>query len=253
VLIRRDESAALLIKAVLFDFGGTLVNTGPRIDCETVSLVHLHKALRNHGVTVLFEEYKRAHHEVWRRIIRRGSLREIAFSSRVVETLSKLGYSFQPTDKLIVDATEAFMKPWIQARIMDEAVPSVLGRLKKMYKLGVVSNSSWSPAVWKTLERFKISGCFDGIVVSVDVGWRKPSPKIFRKALQKFGVTASETVFVGDELDDDVEGAQRVGMHTVWLRNPSSAERISRIKPDYTISQIRELLSVLRRLEHSGV
>ncbi len=246
--MRRD---ALLIKAVLFDFGGTLVDAGSRMDYEAASLIQLNRALENHGIIVTCQEYERAHREVWTRIIRRGSLREVAFTSLVCETLNKLGYSFQPTDKLIIDATEAFMKPWIQARVMDGAVPSVLSRLKKTYKLGIVSNCSWSPALRKTLERFKISHYFDGIVVSVDVGWRKPSPKIFRKALQTFGVAASETVFIGDELDDDVEGAQRVGMHTVWLRNPCSKEFGGRIKPDYTISQMRELLGVLQRLEET--
>src|SRR3990170_1085034 len=242
------EQLAMRIKAVLFDLGGTLVDTPSDFDYENL-LVPLHQSLVKNGVVVPFDEYRKVHVGIRDRIWSEDSLKEVAFASIICEALGRLGYSFQFTDKLILDATEAFMEPWIQARTMEEDVPSVLGRLKERFKVGVVSNFSCSSAVWKTLERFGVLTFFDVVVVSVDVGWRKPSSRIFQAALRELGVSASETVFVGDELDHDVEGAKKVGMYAVWLRRPSSIETVGRIKADGTIGKLEELFSVLRRFE----
>ena len=235
------------IKAVLFDFGDTLVDTPSDFDYETL-LKQLHRSLVDNGVAVSYEDYQRAHVEIRDRIYAGNSVREVAFPKRVSEALSRFGYSFEPRSKLMIDATEAFMEPWIRARTMERGVPSVLRKLGATYKLGLVSNFSWSSAVWKTLNRFNICEFFDAVVVSMDVEWRKPSPRIFRKALKEIRVLASEAVFVGDELDHDVEGSQRVGMRAVWL-NKESRERNSPIKPDYTINRLEDLPSALQGLE----
>jgi putative hydrolase of the HAD superfamily len=239
------------IKAILFDLGGTLVNTPLDFDYENL-LVGLHHCLLKNGVAIPFDEYKKRHAEIRDRIWSKNSLKEVAFTSIVAEALNRIGYSYQPSDRLILNATEAFMDPWVRARTMEEDVPSVLSRLTKAYKLGVVSNYSCSSAVRKTLDRFNVSKFFDVAVVSVDVGWRKPSPKIFRAALRELDLSASETVFVGDELDHDVDGAKRVGMRTVWLKKPTSTQKVGRTEPDGIISKLGELFGVLRSLTRSA-
>jgi putative hydrolase of the HAD superfamily len=155
----------------------------------------------------------------------------------------------EPADKIIVEAAEAYMEPWIQARIIDPYAPSIIRGLRKKHKLGIVSNITYSPAVWKTLERFELVNLFDAIITSVDVGWRKPSPKIFKRALQALNVLASETVFVGDELDHDVEGAQKVGMRTILLNKSSIKETPRKVKPDVIVQEIKELPRALESLE----
>jgi len=132
---------------------------------------------------------------------------------------------------------------------MEEDVPLVLRRLIKKYKLGVVSNFGHSSTVTKTLGRFDLARFFDTVVVSADVGWRKPSPKIFRKALQALRMSAWESVFVGDELDHDIEGAKKVGMFTVLLKKSSAKETRHRVRPDETISDLKELPHALKRFE----
>jgi len=236
------------IKAVFFDFGGTLVDTPPLYDYE-ISLLQLHRSLLKNGISVSYEDYKKAHIEIRDKIYSRNSVREVLFGLRVSEALSRFGYSLKLTDKIITEATEAFMEPWIQARTMEKHVPLVLRTLIKKFKLGVVSNFGHSPTVRKTLERFDLARFFDAIVVSADVGWRKPSPKIFQKALQALRVSASESVFVGDELDHDIEGAQNVGMRTVLLKKPSTMETKHKVEPDATICEFKELPRALESLE----
>jgi len=236
------------IKAVLFDFGGTLAHTPPHFETETC-ILRFHRSLLKNEVSVSYEDCKKAYIEVADRLFTRNSLREITFGFVLSETLNRLGYSLKPTDKTVTEAAEAYIEPWIQARKIDYYAPSILRRLRKKHKLGIVSNTTYSPAVWKTLERFDLINLFDVVITSVDVGWRKPSPKIFKRALQALKMSTSETVFVGDELDHDVEGAQNVGMRTVLLNKPSTMETKHKIEPDATICEFKELPRALESLE----
>lgn len=67
-------------------------------------------------------------------------------------------------------------------------------------------------------ERFDVRDAIDGVVSSHSVGWRKPHPAIFKRALQIARATAAESFHVGNNLVADVWGAGRLGMRTVWRR-----------------------------------
>lgn len=67
----------------------------------------------------------------------------------------------------------------------------------------------------------------------------KPMPHIFRAALARLGVPPEEAVMVGDSLASDVQGAQAVGLHTIWLAPPGAVA--SEVRPDLTIHGFAEL------------
>lgn len=236
------------IKNVLFDFGDTLVQASPQYSLDAC-LSRLLRSLARNGISITIDDHKRAYEAVHERIVASNSLREITYDVRVCRTLGLCGYSLKPTDKAVVEATEVFMECWIQARTMEKSVPFVLQELKKRFALGVVSNLVFSSAVSRTLNRFGVAKYFDAIIVSADVGWRKPSPKIFMKALQTMGIAAVETVYVGDELDHDVEGAKKVGMHTVLLKRPSTNMTVSNAKPDISVYGWKELPNAVKAVE----
>jgi putative hydrolase of the HAD superfamily len=86
---------------------------------------------------------------------------------------------------------------------------------RRELKLGVITNGD------REMQRRKIAALrlehfFDAILVSEEEGVRKPDAEIFRRALQRCGVTAFEAMFVGDHPVADVEGAQRAGLTSVW-------------------------------------
>jgi len=88
------------------------------------------------------------------------------------------------------------------------------------YRTAVVSNSPWgSPAaLWrKELRRLGIAGLVDAVVLCGDVGWRKPSRRIFEHARKRLGVAGAECVFVGDDLEWDVAGSAAAGMRPVLI------------------------------------
>jgi len=235
------------IKNVLFDFGDTLVQASPEYSQDTCLLCLIGSLARN-GISISAEGFKRAYEAIYREIHARNSLRETPYDAVLSRTLDLCGYSLTPNDKVITEATEAFMACWVKGKSMEKSVPSILRRLRKTYILGIVSNLQYSPAVRETLERFGVADYFDAIIVSADVGWRKPSPKIFKKALLTLKISASETVYVGDELDHDVEGAKNVGMHTILLMRPTTNMAASNVKPDVTIHEWKEITKAIQTL-----
>jgi HAD superfamily hydrolase (TIGR01662 family) len=246
--LKRKSGEKIRIKNVLFDFGDTLVQASPQYGLDSC-LSCLLKSLARNGIMVSLEDFKGAYEMTYERILAGNSFREVPFSVVVSRTLGLCGVSLKPADEAVVEATKAFMKCWVQARTMERSVPSVFRTLRKRYRLGVVSNLAYSPAVSRTLMRFGVAELFDVIVVSADVGWRKPSSRIFWKALQLMRISASETVYVGDELDHDVESAQKVGLHTILLKRPSTNMAASNAKPDIIIREWRELPNAVKALE----
>jgi FMN phosphatase YigB (HAD superfamily) len=119
---------------------------------------------------------------------------------------------------------------------------------------------SFAEAIFQSLREFNIANHFDAVIVSGILGWRKPSPMIFRKALQTLGVKAKEAAFVGDSRRADIEGARKLGMNTVLLiekrkKQPVtdtaqfySTEGKSNVKPDRTIRKLANLERTLRLL-----
>lgn len=68
----------------------------------------------------------------------------------------------------------------------------------------------------------------------------KPRPTLFRAALARLGVAAHDAAMVGDSLLADVQGAQAVGLKTIWLAPPDAAPDV--VRPDLAIRAFGELL-----------
>ena len=76
--------------------------------------------------------------------------------------------------------------------------------------LGVVAN--WDYSVHRRLEEARLTGWFDTVVVSAEVGARKPDPLPFRVALERLRARPERAVHVGDHRPHDEVGALAAGM-----------------------------------------
>ncbi len=118
---------------------------------------------------------------------------------------------------------------------------AIVGRLADRYRLGVVSNFDYAPTARWILEREGMADLFEAVVVSADVGWRKPKAAIFEAALNRLGIRPRDALFVGDRIDIDVVGAKGVGMAVAWL-NPSGEPVPPGLPtPDYELRSLAEL------------
>jgi putative hydrolase of the HAD superfamily len=122
----------------------------------------------------------------------------------------------------------------------------LLRGLAKSHKLAVVSNFDYTPMAWHILEREAVADLFETVVVSDEVGWRKPKPVIFELALQRMGTAPGDALFVGDRADIDVAGAQGVGMAAAWINRDGSPLPEGVQAPEFEIRDLAELERILR-------
>jgi len=250
----------LTIKAVLFDFGDTLINT-EKFDYDAC-LRKVHQNLARNGIAVPYNDFKRIYFDVRDRFYEKTAetLEEQDFADRVTETLKPLGIELPKSDKRVQEAVEVFLDAFINSLRIEAYLPQLLEQLSKKYKLAVVSNMSFAKAVFRSLKKFDIAKYFDAIIISGNVGWRKPSSKIFLKALDALNVKPSQAVFVGDSPKADIEGAKTLGIKTVLVtqkekKTPSTDTFQLYIdkgtqsgNPDKAIMELAQLLEALNCL-----
>jgi len=82
---------------------------------------------------------------------------------------------------------------------------------------------------------------FDPVIISGDFGYRKPDPRLFRKALDGLQISPEQAIFVGNDRYRDIFGAKQLGMRTVWFSNSQGIGRNGGAEPDYIIYQFCEL------------
>ena len=127
-------------------------------------------------------------------------------------------------------------------------IKKLLSKVSTEYKLGLVSNFTYAPVIYAGVKKLGINQFFNAILVSEEVGWRKPSRKIFEETLKRLDATAEETVYVGDSPLEDIKGAKAVGMKTVFIPSQFySLENLheSQQKPDAIMKDTRELYKKL--------
>jgi putative hydrolase of the HAD superfamily len=115
----------------------------------------------------------------------------------------------------------------------------------------LISNFTYAPVIYAALRKLKIKKFFNAVLVSEDVGWRKPNKKIFQEALRRLDVNAKETVYVGDCPSEDIAGAGAMGMNTVFVPSQFySLEDLteSKQKPDLIVKNICELQKIFPKL-----
>jgi HAD superfamily hydrolase (TIGR01549 family) len=122
---------------------------------------------------------------------------------------------------------------------------TALDGLRSRYRLALLSNFDHGPTVEAALAGFGIHDRFDVIVVSADVGWRKPHPEIFRETLRRMGVGPDQAVFVGDTPEADVLGPQGVGMDAIWINRNNASLPPGATPPTHTVTRFAEVANVL--------
>lgn len=246
----------MALEAVLFDLFDTLVRfdrtrlpevvIGGRAVRTTAG--RLHAILREWAPGVTLEAVYGALLESWREAERRRAVdhREVAAAERFGHLFRCLALDPAAGPAGLMDALiETHRRGIAAAAEFPPHHAALLADLSRRYRLGVVSNFDYSPTARAILEGAGVAGLLTAVVVSDEVGWRKPAPVIFRTALARLGVGAGEALFVGDRADIDVVGAQGVGMRTAWLNPAGEPLPAGVARPDFEIRDLGELRAIL--------
>jgi putative hydrolase of the HAD superfamily len=214
---------ATTYKAVLFDLGGTLVRTAdpPEI---------FRRILDAYGVSVSADDIGRVH----------GKNQAKYDCQEMAET--GLSYWFKWNLRILEGIGISENKEFLARKIDElwfehsglEAYPDahkVLKPLKnKRIKMGIVTNG-FERDYQYILQKLKLKGYFDVVVGADACKKAKPSREIFLYAARKLGVRVAETIFVGDSVEYDYEGAKRVGLKPLLINREGTAhEGVETIK-----------------------
>jgi HAD superfamily hydrolase (TIGR01509 family) len=119
------------------------------------------------------------------------------------------------------------------------AVETIAALRERGLKTGLITVCSEDVvSLW---EETDFHGLFDAEVFSAAVGLRKPDPRIYRIALEQLRVDAEDAMFVGDGANDELAGAERVGMTAVGVESPTGE-----LPEDWQGPRIRELPELLQ-------
>ena len=98
------------------------------------------------------------------------------------------------------------------------ALETIAALRERGLRLGLITVCTEDVALlWRETD---FHGLFDAEVFSATCGLRKPDPEIYLLALERLGVEPDEAVFVGDGANDELGGAERVGMRAIGVDSP---------------------------------
>jgi len=118
------------------------------------------------------------------------------------------------------DLSEIMDGFWAGDRI-DSSLVDYIRSLRQHYKTGLLSNA-WDGLRQVLETRFDLTGAFDVIVISAEVGMAKPDSRIYQLTSQRLGVAAQEAVFI-DDVPKNVEAARAMDMHAIQFQDPVQA------------------------------
>ena len=131
-----------------------------------------------------------------------------------------------------------------------DAAP-VLDSLKENgYRLGLISNTGMTPGViFRTyMEQIGILSYFDALTFSDEVRLSKPSAEIFIRGAEPLGIPLEQVVHVGDHLLNDVLGASRLGMKTIWIETYEEGRTPVEVAPDATVKSLGDVTAAVESL-----
>ena len=123
----------------------------------------------------------------------------------------------------------------------DDAIDTVEWLRASGCRLALLTNGSAQMQRSK-IDRFALAGHFDAILIEGEVGFGKPDPRVYQRALELLDVTPGDTWMVGDNLEWDVAEPQRQGIYGIWLDvRGSGLPQGQPVRPDRIIRRLAEL------------
>lgn len=242
--------------AILFDLFDTLVlferSRLPEVSVNgrTVRSTggRLHEVLARYAPEVGLEPFVEALFWSWQEAerVRSEAHREVGAPERFAMLFRRLGLeATRLAEEALPALLDTHMRELSRAVVVPPHHRRLLRGLRGHVRLGVVSNFDYTPTALGVLEREGLAEMMAAIVVSADVGWRKPKPLIFEVALERLRIAPGQALFVGDRVDIDVAGAQQVGMRAVWVNREGAPLPEGGPAPDHEIRDLAELPGVL--------
>jgi len=208
----------LPLRAILFDWDGTLLNSH---EADSRAYLAMFRALK---IDWGLEELARYYSPNWHRVYRAARLPRSKWGE--ADRLWGAAYE-KESPKLLPGARR------------------VIRTLERRFVLGIVTSGN-RRRVRRQLRKFELAQCFSACVCCEDAAERKPHPEPLRVAMARLRAKPEECVYVGDA-PEDVEMAKRAGVRAIGVLGPfPTAARIRAAKPEVLLDSVRDLNRYLR-------
>ena len=239
-----------MVKAVFFDLDGTLCDSDTAWGiAQSETFQRLRKQYPNVSEEAMTNAWKTVHQRLFQQLeAGKCSMAEVR-DSRFPCLFNALGL---PTDKVMEELSDFFCTRYLTGLYLYDDV-TVLEELHA-YHVGIITNGAHDEHTDSQLSKVRYLGLTERIqslTISGEIGIRKPNIEIFRVACERADVLPKEAVYVGDSVENDIVGANRAGMTSVFINRTSERliPKTADEQPDYTISTLHDILDYLGRIQ----
>ena len=224
-------------KYLLLDADGTLLNF------TLAQQTALTNTFSDHGIPAtdeMLELYDKINREVWMALERKELTRSELVQVRFTRLFSKFGVENidigQFNSNYISHLANGFM--------LVEGAFELLEKLSVRFPMAIITNGKASTQ-YKRLAGAGIDRFFKHIIISEELGYEKPDPAFFSKALEICQITNKEdALIIGDSLTADIGGGIGFGIDTCWY-NPHLLPLPADIKPTFVVNSLSEIPGIL--------
>lgn len=246
-----------MIKGIFFDLYDTLIIAGEI--AASVWLGELYTCLKNYGLSIPVEQFAvKCNGFFSRREPGSGNEGLTVYERRISDLCLDLGVKIDVNG--LHDIADHTVETTNRNCHLDENCHDVLKSLQSRYTLALISNFDHPPYIRTMLLKTGLHKYFSAVIISGEVGLKKPDPAIFQLALHKTGMEPEEVIHVGDSLKDDMSGAVAAGIKPVLILRKPAPDNLSKVfRDDFvntpgvpagitTIRSLPELLKILAAL-----
>ena len=246
------------VRGIMFDVNGTLIHIETDENNEQIyrSLSHL---LKYYGLRTSRGDVRDGYYQILKEQRRRGGEQYPEFDAVavwrefVLDRAARAGVTVPKNKMAVLPHFLAELYRGISLNCLElyPGVREVLEALRPRYHLAALTDAQSAWAV-PEMRMAGIDAYFYPIVVSGDLGYRKPDPRIFALALKRMHLYPDNVVFVGNDMYRDVYGARQAGLHTVFFASGQGQQAMDGVEAHYNIYNFGELPNAIRFFEEQG-
>ena len=176
-----------------------------------------------------------------------GRERPEGMEMQISEVFSELLKEYGSKEDVLSFARRFRERSVCKLRLFDGAVELLEGLRARGAGVYLFSNAQ-ACFTRRELEALGLADKFNGILLSSEVKWKKPSAQFFQAGFSQFSLSPDQCIYIGNDLRDDVGGARGVGMRSVYIETEQSGRYESPPPTDMQAASYSELIAQLFRL-----
>ncbi|MFX0070542.1 MAG: HAD family hydrolase [Candidatus Hermodarchaeota archaeon] len=245
------------VKGIFFDLYGTLIVYGDMEQAWSDWLSTFYASLSKFGLEISIKDFSKICHGFFSKEAPKSQKSGLTVFEKRIQALCQ-DLELNLRDNEINFVATSCLNSWHEYVYLDPETVPVLESFKKNKKIALISNFDYPPHIHELLTELNLREYFDSVVISGEVGIKKPNPEIFSYALKDTGLNPNEVVYIGDSLED-IQGAAAANIFPILIRRQkkeistdynSRENSISLIDEEpilreaKKISKLRELLEI---------